>query len=448
MTAPISAGHGGDKHGSSVITALRRGLDILDMFSADRPVVGIIEIAAELGIHKSSASRLAATLAGSGYLSATSAGNYVLGARIGALGSLVASRQDLTAVVTPFLADLVEVTGETGHLAVLDGTMAKTVQVVDGWHTVRMHSWVGKLSPAYCSSMGKALLAGLSTAGVEERYPDGTLPSLTEHTITTVPHLHEELGRIRRNGYCLDYEELEPGLRCVAAPVFSPAGTVDASISISGPAQRLSRSRMTVLARLVRWHAWRASVARLARSTHGRAADPGLGGAVRGAAAAVAGSACGRGSAFAGRALGGVQSGEVAEGHPDGEGGAGARVPVPGPEGCRVADCVQAGHDRPLTRKHTGGGIRDRASLGADHPGVHPHRVVGRPVDRPQARVALDRGVAVVDVVGGVAALEVVVDPLGAEAVPTLDRAGQFVRVDLDQPGQPRQVVRADDVTR
>jgi DNA-binding IclR family transcriptional regulator len=263
MAEPIASAPGGDRHpGQNLIIALRRGLDILDMFSAQRRVVGITDIAHELDIHKSSASRLAATLASSGYLVAASAGNYALGPRLAALGSLVASRQDLTTVVTPFLKDLVENTGETGHLAVLDGTTAKTVQVVDGWHTVRMHSWVGKLSPAHCSSMGKALLAGLPESELGQRYPDADLPVRTDHTIATVGQLRQELRRIRRGGYCVDNEELEAGLRCVAAPVFSAAGAVDASISISGPAQRLTRDRMAVLARLVRWHAWRASEAR------------------------------------------------------------------------------------------------------------------------------------------------------------------------------------------
>ena len=248
--------------GNNVIIALRRGLDILDMFSAERRVVGITDMARELNIHKSSASRLAATLASSGYLVATSAGNYSLGPRIAALGALGASRQDLTAVITPSLERLVERTGETGHLAVLDGTVAKTVQVVDGWHTVRMHSWVGKLSPAHCSSMGKALLAGLPVDDLTSRYPDPNLPARTARTITSLDELRRELERIRRSGYCVDQEELEDGLCCVAAPVFSPSGTVDASISISGPAQRLTPERMTVLADLVRWYAWQASEAR------------------------------------------------------------------------------------------------------------------------------------------------------------------------------------------
>lgn len=253
---------GGAAPDRQVITALRRGLEILDMFTAERRVIGITDIARDLDIHKSTASRLATTLAASGYLVATSAGNYTLGPRLGALGSLVVSRQDLSAIVTPFLSELVEKTGETGHLGVLDGSTAKTVQVVDGWHTVRMHSWVGKVSPAYCSSMGKALLAGVPTDDLDALYPDEVLAARTERTITTTAALRRELSSIRRTGRSLDIEELEPGLRCVAAPVFSPAGGADASISISGPAQRLTRDRLNVLAPLVRWYAWRASVAR------------------------------------------------------------------------------------------------------------------------------------------------------------------------------------------
>ena len=263
MSEPIPSVSARDKQaGSGMITALRRGLAILDMFGADRRIVGITDIALELDIHKSSASRLAATLASSGYLVATSAGNYALGPRLAVLGSLAAARQDLSATVTPFLAELVASTGETGHLSVLDGTTAKTVQVVDGWHTVRMHSWVGKLSPAHCSSMGKALLAGLPADELARRYPDPELEVRTDRTIASVDQLSKELDHIRRTGHSIDNEELETGLRCVAAPVFGPDGTADASISISGPAQRLTRDRMAVLARLVRWHAWRASVAR------------------------------------------------------------------------------------------------------------------------------------------------------------------------------------------
>lgn len=246
------------------VGALKRGLDILDMYTRSRDVVGIGEMAAELGIHKSSASRLAATLAASGYLRpAGSLGSYRLGARIAALGPLAASDlTEIAPIVMPYLDRLTEITGETGHLAVLDGTDTRTIGIADGWHTVRMHSWVGKESPAYCSSMGKALLAGLSDTEVAALYASGGMVARTANTLATVPALLDNLSTIRSHGFGLDDEELEYGLRCISAPIFTADGRVDASISISGPTQRVTPERVELLERHVRWAAWRASVAR------------------------------------------------------------------------------------------------------------------------------------------------------------------------------------------
>jgi len=98
---------------------------------------------------------------------------------------------------------------------------------------------VGKRSPAHCSSMGKALLAGLGTADFLARYPDPELAASTPATITTRDELEKCLADVRTRGYAEDREELEPHLYCVAAPVFGRDGTVVASVSVSGPASRL-----------------------------------------------------------------------------------------------------------------------------------------------------------------------------------------------------------------
>ena len=223
------------------VGALLHGLAVLDMFSQDRPVIGIGEVARHLGVHRSTASRLAATLATAGYLepSGGGQGRYRLAAKLAVLGEIAAAGNELPSVALPPLRDLVSRLGETGHLGVLEGTEAVTVAVVDGWQTVRMHSWVGKRSPAHCSSMGKALLAGLSTADLLARYPDPELPASTPATITTRDELEKCLADVRTRGYAEDREELEPHLYCVAAPVFGRDGTVVASVSVSGPASRL-----------------------------------------------------------------------------------------------------------------------------------------------------------------------------------------------------------------
>jgi DNA-binding IclR family transcriptional regulator len=223
-----------------MVGALLHGLAILDMFTRDHPVIGIAEVSRQLGVHRSTASRLAATLATAGYLEpAGEQGRYRLAAKLSLLGELAAAGNELREAALPALRDLVSRLGETGHLGVLDGLDAVTVAVVDGWQTVRMHSWVGKRSPAYCSSMGKTLLAGLSGEEVIARYPDPRLPARTPNTITSRDELTHCLAKVRDQGFAVDREELEPHLCCVAAPVYDRDGTVVASVSVSGPASRL-----------------------------------------------------------------------------------------------------------------------------------------------------------------------------------------------------------------
>ena len=248
-----TAGTARDSARDGLVGALLHGLAVLDMFDRDRPVVAVADMSRHLGVHRSTASRLAATLAAAGYLEqAGEPGRYRLAAKLAVLGELAASDSELRRAALPYLRDLVQRLGETGHLGVLDGAETVTVEVVDGWQTVRMHSWVGKRSPANCSSMGKALLAGLSQAELAARFPDAKLPARTTATITSRARLEQALKDVRTRGYAEDREELEPHLCCVAAPVFDRAGQVTASISVSGPASRITAAAVPDIAVQVR----------------------------------------------------------------------------------------------------------------------------------------------------------------------------------------------------
>jgi DNA-binding IclR family transcriptional regulator len=236
-----------------LIGSLLHGLEILDMYERDRPVIGIGEMAQHLGLHRSTTSRLAATLSAAGYLElAGEPGRYRLSGKLAALGELVASGGQVRRTALPYLQSLVQSLGETGHLAVLEGNEAVTIAIVDGWQTVRMHSWVGKRSPAHCSSMGKALLAGLRADAVDAMYPDARLEARTDKTITDLGELQRHLAEVRSRGYAVDREELEPHLCCVAGPVFDRTGTVVASISVSGPDSRVDEASIPVTADAVR----------------------------------------------------------------------------------------------------------------------------------------------------------------------------------------------------
>lgn len=244
------------KHGAS----LSHGLRILDMYSHERPEISIGEMGLELGLHKSMASRLAATLADAGYLRASSTqGSYRLGGRLRALGNLTGEGFDLVQIVLPHLKQLTEVTGETGHLAVLSGSEARTEAVTDGWHTIRMHSWAGKTSPAYASSMGKMLLAALDDNATRELYADHRFQRTTENSLSGIDALLENMHLIRTCGYGFDDEELEIGMRCISAPVVDSTGAVVASISISAPSQRFLKRRVPEIAQHVMWYAAAAS---------------------------------------------------------------------------------------------------------------------------------------------------------------------------------------------
>jgi DNA-binding IclR family transcriptional regulator len=236
------------------VAALQHGLEILDLFSADERVLGVGEIARRLGMHKSSASRLAATLSAAGYLEPADdgRGRYRLGPKLVRLAALAGDSDAVPRVAVPILERLVARAGDTGHVATLDGTEVVTIAVVDGWRSVRMHSTVGKRSPAHATAIGKVLLAALPDAEVARRYGGERLERRTRHTIRSLDGLLAHLHDVRERGWAADGEELEPGLRCVAAPVADHTGAVVAAVGLSGPAERITAAVAARLGRDVR----------------------------------------------------------------------------------------------------------------------------------------------------------------------------------------------------
>jgi DNA-binding IclR family transcriptional regulator len=248
---------------SDLVQSLAHGLTILSLFSDAKPVVGVGEMARSLGVHRSSASRLAATLSTHGYLTPTSdQGRYRLGRQLVQLGELATHELDLRNVATEALSALVDDLGDTAHLGVLEGSEAMTIALVDGWHSVRLHSAVGKRAPAHCSSIGKALLAGLDDERLSALYrgQEQGLERRTANTIGSLTELRRELVRSRSRGYTLDNEELELGLRCVGAPVFDRTGSLVAAISVSGPVTRFQGEVLRKAKRSVRYVAFAISV--------------------------------------------------------------------------------------------------------------------------------------------------------------------------------------------
>ena len=210
-----------------------RVLALLASFEDGRPELSVTEIAEALGVHKSTASRLAATLERTGFL-ARSGRRYRLGVEIIRLGSLALRGADIVARLQPAMDQLSELTGETINLAVPAGP-----DILNS-----SGGWIGRRTKPHAVANGKVLLAFgvIPVPATLERY--------TEHTICSVPALQAELAEIRRDGYATAVAELEDGLVAVAAPVFSPDGACVAALSISGPAYRMPPDKLDELGRL------------------------------------------------------------------------------------------------------------------------------------------------------------------------------------------------------
>jgi DNA-binding IclR family transcriptional regulator len=234
------------------IQSIERAVAILNTFSAEEPELGVTELAERLELHKSTVHRFLVNLEGAGLVERNPrTGRYRLGLRIFELGGLVLQRMNLWDEALPFLEGLVRDTGETGHLAVLDGGEAIYIEKVEARRALRIPSAMGRGYPAHATNLGKVLLADLPLAQLRELVEERGLPAMTRHTITDREALEAELARVRDQGYAVDNEEYDEGLRCIGAPIHDHTGRVVAAIGIGGPVTRVTPERITELAELV-----------------------------------------------------------------------------------------------------------------------------------------------------------------------------------------------------
>lgn len=209
---------------------------------------GVTELARKLGLHKSTASRLLATLQRRGLVEQDEeSGKYRLGLVVIRLAERAEKTLDLRALARPDLERLARATRETVSLGVLDGDCCLTVAQVDGPNMVACADWTGRTTPLHCVASGKVLLAAMAERDILRLVKKG-LPSCTERTITAIEPLFEELARVRRRGFATAFSEWEPGQNAVAAPVHDARGRVVASVGIWGPAYRITPARVVDLA--------------------------------------------------------------------------------------------------------------------------------------------------------------------------------------------------------
>ena len=227
----------------ATVQSVDRALTILELLARDGEA-GVTEIAADLGVHKSTAFRLLATLEVHRLVEQDGErGRYRLGVGNLRLAGATTARLDLVTEARPVCRQLAADTGETVNIAVRSETSALYLdQVVAGSSAVQSHNWVGQHIPLHATSNGKVLLSELSDTELKEAVRG--LPRVTDRTVTSRAKLKGDLQQVREQGYAVVVDELEVGLTAAAAPIRSAHGDVIASISLSGPTYRLGEEKL------------------------------------------------------------------------------------------------------------------------------------------------------------------------------------------------------------
>ncbi len=236
-----------------MLQTVDRALRLLLLFEEVGQEYRVGELATMLGVDKSIASRLAATLAERGFLERVPGSEgFRLGPEVGRLGMLaVGSSNNLIELARLRMERLAEETGETVNLAVLEEHKAINIAQIDGAHLIGVGDWTGWKTEPHATANGKVLLAfgGSSSENLPLETP---LKAFTARTITSLKELRSELKRVRSEGWASTLGELEEGLNGIAVPLFGASGRCLAALSVSGPAYRMPPDRLPEVARLCR----------------------------------------------------------------------------------------------------------------------------------------------------------------------------------------------------
>jgi IclR family pca regulon transcriptional regulator len=221
------------------VQSLERGLAVIRAFDAEHPELTLSDVARATGLTRAAARRFLLTLADLGYVR-TDGRWFSLSPRVLELGYAYLSSLSLPEVAEPHLERLVAEVHESSSVSVLDEENIVYVARVPTSRIMTVAINVGTRFPAYATSMGRALLAGLPDDELESYLSEVKLTRLSPRTVTTVATLRSELGKVRDQGWAMVDQELEEGLRAVAAPIRDRSGRVVAAVNLSAHASRMS----------------------------------------------------------------------------------------------------------------------------------------------------------------------------------------------------------------
>jgi DNA-binding IclR family transcriptional regulator len=229
---------------------LKRALDILDVFlEIGNDNIRLSELARLSGLNKATVSRFVSDLVDRGYLKQPKPrGKYYLGTKFIRFNHLIIVKDKLALIAPPYLVKLAESVEDCVLLTALDRDHALVTEVIDSQHVLRTSLEVSTRIPLYCTGQGKAILAGMTEAELDEYLSKVTLKQYTENTITNASELKRHLMMVTREGVAYDDEDQFIGIRNVAAGIKNAGGKVIAAVGVIGPSVRMTRARMREIA--------------------------------------------------------------------------------------------------------------------------------------------------------------------------------------------------------
>lgn len=233
------------------VQSVDRSLDILEALASEQGGLGVTEIAKKVGLHKSTVHRLLSTLLERGYVEKNENGDYHIGLKLIEVVSVYLNSLELQTEARPHIAQISSELGLTAHLGILDGDQVVYIEKMDVYSMVKLYSQIGLRVHAYCSSLGKCLLSNYSKEELDTVMKDCSFNKFTPNTISSLEELHEELKKVRVQGWGMDNQEFDMNNRCIGAPIYDYRGEIIAAISASGPPTILTEERIPNVAEYV-----------------------------------------------------------------------------------------------------------------------------------------------------------------------------------------------------
>jgi DNA-binding IclR family transcriptional regulator len=228
------------------INATEKTMKALELL-AEKGELSVAQTACQLGMNRSTCHRFLSTLRDLGYVAQTSLSHYKLSLKLFEVGTKVIDRIEIRKIAQPYLKELSVFFNETLNLGCLDNNEIVHLDKINSTEILRIDPSIGSRVPAYCTALGKAILAYLPEEELNKFLKSVSLKKMTENTITTTTNLLKEFEKIRKQGCAVDSEELCRGLRCVASPVLGYTNYPLYSISVAGPVSRMNKEKIKAI---------------------------------------------------------------------------------------------------------------------------------------------------------------------------------------------------------